>query len=34
MFRRTDPHEQLDLFTCPSSMMGKRAAKRYTVLNK
>ena len=29
MFRKTDPHEQLDLFTCPSSMMGKRAAKRY-----
>gem|GEM_PF-4046026 len=30
MFRKTVPHEQLDLFICPSSMMGKRAAKRYT----
>ncbi len=28
-FRKTDPHEQLDLFSCPSSMMDKRAAKRY-----
>ena len=30
MFRKTDTTEQLDLFTSPSSVMGKRAVKRYT----
>ena len=30
MFRKTDTTEQLDLFTCPSNVMGKRAVKKYT----
>ena len=30
MFRKTNASPQLDIFTCPSSMMGKRAVKRYT----
>ncbi len=30
MFRKTDTAEQLDLFTCSSRMMGKRAVKNYS----
>lgn len=30
MFRKTDTNEQLDIFTSPSSVMGKRAVKKYT----
>ena len=30
MFRKTDATEQLDLFTSPSNVMGKRAVKKYT----
>ena len=30
MFRKTDTATQLDLFTSPSSVMGKRAVKKYT----
>ena len=30
MFRKTDTTEQLGLFTSPSSVMGKRAVKKYT----
>ena len=30
MFRKTDASPQLNIFTCPSNIMGKRAVKRYT----
>jgi hypothetical protein len=30
MFRKTDTAKQLDLFTSPSRMMGKREVKKYT----